>query len=154
MAHVVPPCPPLASRPHKDILILFDVDGTLAIPAQRATDSMLDLLAALRQEYAIGIVGAAHFEKQQDQLAGNLAERFDFVFSENGVHAFRDGAEIHSKSMAEHLGSARWSAFEVGLDAILSAEHAAAARLLSLASPGTSIGSRSTFIEKRRCTMK
>ena len=68
-------------------LILFDVDGTLAVPAQKAPEQMLELLATLRARgYLVGIVGAGDFEKQQGQLGGaDLRERLDFVFSENGM---------------------------------------------------------------------
>ena len=36
---------------HKDTLILFDVDGTLTVPRQRATDEMLNTLVELRKNY-------------------------------------------------------------------------------------------------------
>ena len=68
-------------------LILFDVDGTLAVPAQKAPEQMLELLATLRARgYLVGIVGAGDFEKQQGQLGGaDLRERLDYCFSENGM---------------------------------------------------------------------
>ena len=73
-------------------LILFDVDGTLAVPAQLAMPEVPQMLAKLREQYCVGIVGAGDFGKQQRQLGGyDMRKQFDFVFSENGVHAFRDG---------------------------------------------------------------
>ena len=42
MASSAPPPPP---RPHARTLILFDVDGTLCVPAQRAAADMVALLA-------------------------------------------------------------------------------------------------------------
>merc|ERR1712151_810056 len=112
-----------ASRRHGDKLILFDVDGTLAIPAQPAKADMITLLSRLRQDYAVGIVGAGDFEKQQGQLGGpGLRDRLDFVFSENGVHAFRGEKMIHCKSIVEFLGEDRWQRFNTELDRILEAE--------------------------------
>lgn len=144
---------PISERKCGDTLVLFDVDGTLTVPAQKGSQDMIDLLARLRKDYAVGIVGAAHFEKQQDQLLGDLNGKFDYVFAENGVHAFRAGTQIHCKSMAEHLGPERWAAFESGLDAILLAELDERQRLLEIAVPGSKISERSTFLEKRQCTV-
>merc|ERR1719424_402497 len=36
---------PISRRKHGKTLVLFDVDGTLAVPAQKATDAMMALLA-------------------------------------------------------------------------------------------------------------
>ena len=48
-----------------------------------------------------------------------LRGRLDFVFSENGVHAFRGARMLHCKSLADQLGAARWSEFQARLDSIL-----------------------------------
>jgi len=149
----IAPLAPISERKHGGTLVLFDVDGTLAVPAQKADEGMMELLTTLRKDYAVGIVGAAHFEKQQDQLLGDLHAKFDFVFAENGVHAFRAGEQIHAKSMAEQLGPERWAAFESGLDVILEAEREERERLLEIASPGAKLSERSTFLEKRKCTV-
>jgi len=145
--------PPIAQRKHGDTLVLFDVDGTLTIPAQKADDSMMELLTRLRKDYVVGIVGAAHFEKQQEQLLGNLHSKFDFVFAESGVDAFRDGEQIHAKSMAEQLGPELWASFQTGLDGILLAEVEERERLLKIICPGSSLSERGTFLEKRKCTV-
>jgi phosphomannomutase len=144
-----------APRRHGKTLILFDVDGTLAVPAQKAGDEMIALLARLREDYVTGIVGAAHFEKQELQLGGEMLKKFDFVFSENGVHAFREEKEIHSKSMSEQLGPELWASFESGLDEILVQNRDEAKQLLEAAAPeaAASFESRGTFLEKRRCTV-
>mmetsp|Transcript_17679 Transcript_17679/g.35931 ORF Transcript_17679/g.35931 Transcript_17679/m.35931 type:complete len:84 (+) Transcript_17679:184-435(+) len=78
------------------------------------------MLQALRASgYQVGIVGAGDFEKQQGQLGGpDLRERLDFCFSENGVHAWRGSQLLHSKSIVEQLGAARWAEFEAGLAAL------------------------------------
>ena len=113
-------------------LILFDVDGTLAVPAQKASEQMLELLATLRARgYLVGIVGAGDFGKQEGQLGGpDLRERLDYCFSENGVHAFHGTRLLHCKSIVDQLGSARWAEFEAGLAAIQASVHAEAEDLL------------------------
>ena len=102
-------------------LVLFDVDGTLAVPAQRAPDEIVRMLQQLRERgYLVGIVGAGDFEKQQGQLGGpNLLTRLDFCFSENGVHAFRGEQLLHCKSIVEQVGEERWREFEGIVDALL-----------------------------------
>lgn len=142
------------ARPHGGTLILFDVDGTLAVPAQPANEAMIRLLARLRSKYAVGIVGAGDFNKQQMQLGGpDLRERLDFCFSENGVHAFRGTEQLHCKSIAEELGEALWQAFDTGLRGVLEAERRESDRLLQLIQPGASIDQRGTFLECRQCTV-
>lgn len=155
MAPTVSPCEP-SQRSHGDTLILFDVDGTLAVPAQPAHEDIVQLLAELGGKYAVGIVGAGDFEKQQMQLGGpDLRARLDFVFSENGVHAFRGQKQLHCKSIAEHLGKARWDTFQTGLERILASEREEAERLLRLATgrPDAVLADRGTFLERRQCTV-
>lgn len=143
-------------RTHGSTLILFDVDGTLAVPAQPAKTDMIELLAELRKTYAVGIVGAGDFEKQQMQLGGpDLRSRLDFVFSENGVHSFRGQQQLHCKSIAEHLGQERWAFFQEELQRILAVEREEAQRLLRLAigDSTAALDDRGTFLEKRQCTV-
>lgn len=144
----------ISKRPHGRTLVLFDVDGTLAVPAQPASPEMIASLARLRKHCAVGIVGAGDFEKQQRQLGGpGLKTRLDFCFSENGVHSFRGEELLHCKSLAEQLGPAGWASFQSELDGMLAACREEAEELLRTASPGTSISERSTFLEKRQCTV-
>jgi phosphomannomutase len=134
--------------------VLFDVDGTLAVPAQPASDEMVALLGRLRQVYGVGIVGAGDFQKQQGQLGGpDLRERLDFCFSENGVHAFRGTEQIHCKSFADHLGPERWQTFQAELDKLLASEREETERLLKVASPEASLDGRGVFLEVRQCTI-
>jgi phosphomannomutase len=150
-----PPQPKeLRDRPYGDTLVLFDVDGTLAVPAQKAPKEMVELLVRLRRDYGVGIVGAGDYQKQETQLGGpDLKDRLDFVFSENGVHAFKDKQQIHCKSIVEFLGPERWDAFQRQLDAILLEEREAAARLLEATRPGSALIDRGTFLECRTCTV-
>ena len=143
----------MATRP---TLVLFDVDGTLAVPAQKAPDEVVALLATLRERgYIVGIVGAGDFEKQQGQLGGpGLRQRLDFCFSENGVHAFKGEQLLHCKTIVEHLGKELWGAFEAGLSTLLASVRTEAEQLLRAAcGPEASIGDRGTFLERRMCTV-
>lgn len=89
---------------HKDTLVLFDVDGTLTVPRQRATEEMFAALDELRKNYTIGIVGGSDLSKQKEQLSDDVLSHFDYVFSENGLHAFHNGQEFHKQSLTKYLG--------------------------------------------------
>ncbi|XXG93922.1 Phosphomannomutase 1 [Hypoxylon texense] len=102
-----PPYPPLEDRPIKNTIALFDVDETLT-PARRAVSpEMLQTLERLRQKVAIGYVGGSNLAKQQEQLGTAnrpVTSMFDFCFSENGLTAFKMGAELPSNSFIKWLG--------------------------------------------------
>jgi phosphomannomutase len=150
----MPSPPPFSARRHGDTLVLFDVDGTLAVAGQLATSEMVDMLARLREHYAVGIVGAAEFEKQQRQLlTGDLKTQFDFVFSENGVHAFENGKQIHLQSTEGKLGPKNFAFFEAELAKTMETFKDEAAQLLNKAAPGLTLDGRGTFLQKRQCTM-
>lgn len=89
---------------HKDVLLLFDVDGTLTAPRLPATAEMKALLQRLRKDYTIGLVGGSDLKKQEEQLGAGVLADFDYVFSENGLHAFHQGKEIHRQSFTRYLG--------------------------------------------------
>lgn len=137
-------------------VILFDVDGTLAVPAQKADQPIVDMLAKLREHgYLVGIVGAGDYAKQEGQLGGpSLRSRLDFCFSENGVHAFKGETMIHQKSIVDHVGETRWAEFEAGLAELqerISGEAEALLREATGDSTAT-LGARGTFLERRMCT--
>ena len=144
-----------ARRAARPPLLLFDVDGTLAVAGQKAEQPILDMFARLQARgCVVGMVGAGDFEKQQGQLGGpDLRDRLDFCFSENGVHAFRGRTLLHSKSIIDHLGEARWREFKEGLDALLARIRGEAETLLQQAAgPAARIAERGTFLEERKCT--
>ena len=67
--------PSLADR-ERAVDVEEDEGGAvLAVPAQRADDAAVNMLGALRERYAVGIVGAGDFEKQTMQLHGDLHAR-------------------------------------------------------------------------------
>ncbi|KAI1504387.1 eukaryotic phosphomannomutase [Biscogniauxia marginata] len=106
-----PSYPPLEDRPIKNTICLFDVDETLTPARLSASPEMLRALEALRQKVAIGYVGGSNLPKQQEQLGAAdrpVTSMFDFCFSENGLTAFKMGAELPSNSFIKWLGEDRY----------------------------------------------
>ncbi|KAI8632555.1 eukaryotic phosphomannomutase [Xylariaceae sp. FL1651] len=106
-----PAYPPLEDRPIKNTIALFDVDGTLSLARRSATPEMLATLAALRQKVAIGYVGGSDLSKQQEQLGAAdrpVTSMFDFSFSENGLSAWKLGAELPGTSFIRWIGEDRY----------------------------------------------
>ncbi|XP_025716001.1 phosphomannomutase 2 [Callorhinus ursinus] len=87
-------------------LCLFDVDGTLTAPRQKITKEMDGFLQNLRQKIKIGVVGGSDFEKVQEQLGKDVVEKYDYVFPENGLVAYKDGKLLCKQSIQGHLGEA------------------------------------------------
>lgn len=93
-------------------ILLFDVDGTLTPPRKTETSDMKDILAKARAVgYTIGVVGGSDFVKQKEQLGATILEDFDYVFSENGLLAYKNGHEFHRNSLLKALGNDRVKAF-------------------------------------------
>ncbi|PNJ14212.1 PMM2 isoform 12, partial [Pongo abelii] len=84
----------------------FDVDGTLTAPRQKITKEMDDFLQNLRQKIKIGVVGGSDFEKVQEQLGNDVVEKYDYVFPENGLVAYKDGKLLCKQNIQSHLGEA------------------------------------------------
>lgn len=86
-------------------IILFDVDGTLAKSMQSVEQNMVDKLKSLKciDNLDIGIVGGSNLEKQKKQLGKHL-ELFDYIFSENGLVAFKNDKLFHKNSISKELG--------------------------------------------------
>jgi len=140
----------IAERPYGQTLVLFDVDGTLSMPTQKAPDAVLTMLANLRRECVVGIVGTGKFSHQSEQIP-DLHLRVDFVFSENGAHAFHQGRELHCHSIECHLGPVLWQNFHDGLLRMLDDERDERARLLELVGLGgaSALSDRGTFLDVR-----
>lgn len=95
----------------ENTLVLFDVDGTLTVPRKEADPSMITYLAELRKKVTIGIVGGSDLGKQQEQLGANMLQNFDYVFSENGLDAYKDGVSFHQNSFKDYLGEEKLQKF-------------------------------------------
>ncbi|XP_019521679.1 PREDICTED: phosphomannomutase 2 isoform X3 [Hipposideros armiger] len=67
---------------------------------------MDDFLQILRQKVKIGVVGGSDFEKVQEQLGNDVVQKFDYVFPENGLVAYKDGKLLCKQNIQGHLGEA------------------------------------------------
>ena len=87
----------------KDIIALFDIDGTLTAPRKKILPNMKQVLMDLRQKITIGIVGGSDFKKQQEQLDTDILDFVDFSFPENGLIAYHNKKFIHFRSIKDYL---------------------------------------------------
>lgn len=92
----------------RDILLLFDIDGTLTEPRSVIQDDFEAFLYDKVQPLThLGIVTGADLDKIYEQLNGpQILQQFDFVFPENGLVQIVDGVEISKQSIVTHLGEA------------------------------------------------
>lgn len=84
------------------ILLLFDVDGTIAASGQQISDQMFDLFQKLHQNgFHLGIVGGGTYAKIIYQLrdTNNL---FEHIFSECGCIYHRNNYIITKKNIRDH----------------------------------------------------
>ena len=107
--------PSFSERKQPGIVCLFDVDGTLTPARQQVSDEMLKVLKALREQVAIGFVGGSDLSKirEQLQLPGHedILQQFDYGFAENGLTAYRLGAQLPSQSFINWLGEDKYKKF-------------------------------------------
>ena len=87
-------------------IILFDVDGTLTESRKIVKKNMIDTLIKLKkiENLDIAIVGGSNLEKQNEQLGEHNLKLFDYVFSENGLVAFKNNELFHSQSIINVIG--------------------------------------------------
>lgn len=88
----------------KKILLLFDVDGTIAYSGKKIDHDIQKILESLSVEnFELGIVGGGTFEKIQKQVGTSL---FTHIFSECGCQYFKkkenEFHSIYSKNIMEH----------------------------------------------------
>lgn len=85
-------------------IALFDVDGTLTVPRQKATQKLLEFMQKLKGYVTVGIVGGSDLVKIQEQLGANAANEYDYLFSENGLVAHKAGELLATQSLKKFLG--------------------------------------------------
>ena len=85
-------------------LVLFDVDGTLTLPRQKASDEIINFIRQLRKKLLVGIVGGSDLVKQKEQMGDNIINEVDYNFSENGLVAYKNGELIAKQSFAKYIG--------------------------------------------------
>ena len=96
----------MSSLARENILVLFDVDGTLT-PARKSIqpDFAEFLYTKIKPLATIGVVGGSELEKMKEQLNGErILEEFDYVFPENGLVQIEKGVEVGKVSIQKHLG--------------------------------------------------
>ncbi|EMS63532.1 Phosphomannomutase [Triticum urartu] len=120
-----------AARRDAGVLALFDVDGTLTAPRKEVTPEMLEFMKRLReflfrtilrrdcslyvwvvalwfssweQNVTVGVVGGSDLVKISEQLGKSVITDYDYVFSENGLVAHKDGKLIGTQSLKTYLG--------------------------------------------------
>ncbi|CAD6264353.1 unnamed protein product [Miscanthus lutarioriparius] len=71
------------------VLALFDVDDTLTAPRKHVT---------------LGVVGGSDLVKITEQLGKSVFTDYDYVFSENGLVAHKNGELIGTQSLKSFLG--------------------------------------------------
>ncbi|ESR58339.1 hypothetical protein CICLE_v10024269mg [Citrus x clementina] len=109
------------------LLALFDVDGTLTAPRKAATPQMLEFMRELRKVVTVGVVGGSDLSKISEQLGKTVTkicfralnnvlvnaviDEYDYVFSENGLVAHKDGKLIGTQSLKSFLGGEKLKEF-------------------------------------------
>ena len=92
----------------QDILVLFDVDGTLTPARKSATPEVLEILKKLRTKATIGFVGGSDLPKQVEQLGENVLNMFDYCFAENGLTAYKNAQPLASQSFIQFIGEEKY----------------------------------------------
>ncbi|XP_031398424.1 phosphomannomutase isoform X1 [Punica granatum] len=93
------------------VIALFDVDGTLTAPRRVATPEMLEFMQELRKVATVGVVGGSDLSMITEQLGKTVINDYDYVFSENGLVAHKDGKLIGTESLKSLLGEAKLKEF-------------------------------------------
>jgi phosphomannomutase len=97
----------------QDVLLLFDVDGTLTAPRQPIDPSVYEFIVRdVKKRAAIGLVGGSDMGKILEQMGGKEAiNDFDYVFSENGLVAYERGSLVGTESIQESIGEEKLQKF-------------------------------------------
>ncbi|XP_015914315.2 phosphomannomutase 2 [Parasteatoda tepidariorum] len=87
-------------------LVLFDVDGTLTLSRQIISDEMKDFLKVLREKVSIGLVGGSDMKKITEQMneGSAVVNKYDYIFAENGLVAYKNGSLVGKQSILGHMG--------------------------------------------------
>lgn len=92
-------------------IVLFDVDGTLSKSRNRITEPVLQMLSSLREVVDVGLIGGSDLKKitwqvgkKEDLDPLEVVKEFDYVFSENGLVAFKGSEQIGNQSILNYFG--------------------------------------------------
>lgn len=97
----------------KKILCLFDMDGTLTKARLPIEDDFYNLLLEkVKPKCKIGLVGGSDFKKISEQMRGDdVIHKFDYVFAENGLIAYKNGKELPRQSIQKYMGEEKLQKF-------------------------------------------
>ncbi|VDO18894.1 unnamed protein product [Heligmosomoides polygyrus] len=87
-------------------VLVFDVDGTLTPARQKIHDDIREFMMKVRERVPVAVVGGSDLSKIVEQLADSqeqLLSQYDYVFSENGLVAFKGSEKYPSKIGEERL---------------------------------------------------
>jgi phosphomannomutase len=84
-------------------IIIFDIDGTLTLPATPIEPCMLNLLETLSQNYDIALATSSQLSKIQTQMSPNILNlnHIQYIFSQNGTVAYQNGKLISELSIKQ-----------------------------------------------------
>ncbi|KAH9396542.1 PREDICTED: phosphomannomutase-like [Rhagoletis zephyria] len=102
-------------------IVLFDVDGTLTKSRLSVTEEMDSLLGELKKKVKVGLVGGSDLGKIAEQMSPKaldaeqaiyeVVNKYDYVFSENGLIAYEAGKLVGKKSMLGVIGEEKCQRF-------------------------------------------
>ncbi|CAL8304896.1 unnamed protein product [Merluccius merluccius] len=97
---------PTALSADRNVLCLFDVDGTLTRPREKIDPLLDEFFQSLRRKVKIGVVGGSDYSKIAEQLGegDEVIHKFDYVFAENGTVQYKEGKLISKQAIQNQLG--------------------------------------------------
>jgi len=102
-------------------MCLFDVDMTLTNYRQKITQEMEQFLEELKEKVTVGLVGGSDLGKiaeqmvrsgeNSSQLIYNMIHKYDYVFAENGLVAYKKGSLLAKESILKFIGEEKLQKF-------------------------------------------
>lgn len=98
---------------NKQILFLFDVDGTLTESRKKILPEVLNLLKEIKtiDFCKIGFVGGSDLDKQKEQIGEDVLSIFDYSFPENGLVYYKKEKLIFNDSVLDFIGLENYNLF-------------------------------------------
>lgn len=96
-----------------DTIVLFDVDGTLT-PSRRVIEPHIEdfIQLCLKPKVTVGLVGGSDITKIAEQMGGDdVVAKFDYVFAENGLVAYKNGEFLEKQNIGKFLGEEKTQKF-------------------------------------------
>ncbi|KAK0058059.1 phosphomannomutase 1-like [Biomphalaria glabrata] len=95
-----------ASRRDTSTICLFDVDGTLTPSRQLIRPHVEEFLQELKKKVLVGLVGGSDFVKIAEQMGdhSDILNRFDYVFAENGLVAYKGNVQVGQQNLKKYVG--------------------------------------------------